>query len=110
MIAEHPVAHKEGHYRCFLPNLAGFMTLCCTGPGYQTGIYGVYDGQKERSFSTKVRDISLLSFLKEFIYPLQGPSSRKFDDEKLKDLIETVLRYAFHHGITSPEELSTTCG
>jgi hypothetical protein len=38
MIAEHPVAHKEGHYRCSLPDLAEFMILCCTGPGYQTGI------------------------------------------------------------------------
>jgi len=38
MIAEQPVAHKEGHYRCSLPGLAGFMNRCCTGPGYQTGI------------------------------------------------------------------------
>jgi hypothetical protein len=66
--------------------------------------------RKREIFSTKVRDISLLSFLKEFIYPLQGPSSRKFDDEKLNGHPETVLRYAFHHGITSPEELATTCG
>jgi len=37
MIAGRPVAHKEGHYRCSLPGLAGFMNRCCTGPGYQTG-------------------------------------------------------------------------
>ncbi len=32
------LAHKECHYRCFLPDLAGFVILCCAGPGYQTEI------------------------------------------------------------------------
>ncbi len=38
MIAGLPEAHKEIHYRCFLPDLAEFVILCCTGPGYQTEI------------------------------------------------------------------------
>ena len=35
-IARHPHAHKECHYRCFLPDLTGFVILYCTGPGYHT--------------------------------------------------------------------------
>ncbi len=38
MIAGHPASHKVAHYRCFLPDLAGFVILCCAGPGYQTEI------------------------------------------------------------------------
>jgi len=38
MIAGHPASHKGAHYRCFLPDLAGFVILCCTGPGYQAEI------------------------------------------------------------------------
>ncbi len=45
MIAGHPVAHKEGHYRCSLPDLAEFVNLCCTGPGYQKPKSGI--GQKK---------------------------------------------------------------
>jgi hypothetical protein len=40
MIARHPAAHKVTRYRCFLPDLAGFASLCCTGPGYQTEFPG----------------------------------------------------------------------
>jgi hypothetical protein len=46
MIAGHPVAHKEGHYRCSLPDLAEFMILCCTGPGYQTEIWNWIEKSK----------------------------------------------------------------
>lgn len=35
MIAGLPAAHGEIRYRCFLPDLAGFAILRCTGPGYQ---------------------------------------------------------------------------
>jgi len=66
-------------------------------------------GQKERSFLTKLRDISLLSFLKEFIYPLQAPSSRRFDDEKMEGHLETVSWQVLRHPNRSPEEeISTT--
>lgn len=30
---------KVVHYRCFLPDLTGFMSLCCAGPGYHTRIH-----------------------------------------------------------------------
>ncbi len=77
MIAEHPVAHNEGHYRCFLPNLAGFMNRCCTGPGYQTGIHGICVGQKERNFFNSNQELSL-SFIFERIYiPAPGPIVKK---------------------------------
>jgi len=33
-----PVTHSGGHYRCFLPDLAEFMILNCTGPDYQNEI------------------------------------------------------------------------
>ena len=32
MIAGLPAAHKEGHYRCFLPDLAEFVILRCADP------------------------------------------------------------------------------
>ncbi len=32
MIAGLPAAHKECHYRCFLPDLAEFVILCCADP------------------------------------------------------------------------------
>ena len=35
MIAGLPATHKEVHCRCFLPDLAEFVILCCAGPGYQ---------------------------------------------------------------------------
>ncbi len=39
-IAGYPAAHKDHYYRCFLPDLAGFVRLCCAGPGYQTEMQG----------------------------------------------------------------------
>ena len=41
-----PCTHKEGHYRCFLPDLTGFAVLYCAGPGYHTEIIF----EKERTF------------------------------------------------------------
>jgi len=77
MIAEHPVAHKEGHYRCFLPNLAGFMNRCCTGPGYQTGIYGVCIWTEREKFFNKAQG-HFSSFIFERIYiPAPGPIVKK---------------------------------
>ena len=52
MIAGHPVAHKEGHYRCSLPDLAEFMILCCTGPGYQTEIWNLT--KKKAGYATRI--------------------------------------------------------
>jgi hypothetical protein len=35
LIARHPCGTQNDYYRCFLPDLTGFVTLCCAGPGYQ---------------------------------------------------------------------------
>jgi len=72
MIAGHPGAHKEGHYRCSLPDLAEFMILCCTGPGYQTEIWNWTEKRQDlrHAYPTAL-------FLKEILYPFQTVSSRK---------------------------------
>ena len=57
MIAGHPAAHKEGHYRCFLPDLAGFVILCCAGPGYQTEIIDGREG-RESAFAMKRLEVT----------------------------------------------------
>ena len=47
-IARHPCAHKEGHYRCFLPDLTEFVILYCPGPGYHTDDHVVMEERRLR--------------------------------------------------------------
>ena len=84
MIAGHPVAHKEGHYRCSLPDLAGFMILCCTGPGYQNRNLELE--RKKRGFLT---DTNPLPFSERVLYLFQTVSSRKLEGKEMKDNPET---------------------
>jgi len=88
MIAEHPVAHKEGHYRCSLPDLAGFMILCCTGPGYQTRI-SIWT-KKSEDFGQHQKTSS---FIVEFVFiPAPAPVVKKFYIQAERDAEKGVLR------------------
>jgi len=42
MIAGLPYGTLRYYYRCFLPDLTGFVTLSCVGSSYQSVIYSAF--------------------------------------------------------------------
>jgi len=86
-IARLPCAHKEVHYRCFLPDLTGFVILYCTGPGYHTDDHLALEKRCLRgdfyaaivtgkTLKTYVSKVSSPLFVRRLYSPLRGASRR----------------------------------